>query len=58
MIVSVGLALVFGVMDVVNFAQADFLMVGMYFAYSLFVWFGIDPLLATPIVMGAAGPRG
>jgi branched-chain amino acid transport system permease protein len=50
-IISVGLALVFGVMDIVNFSQADFLMVGMYTAYSLFVWLGIDPLLATPLVM-------
>jgi branched-chain amino acid transport system permease protein len=50
-IVSVGLALVFGVMDVVNFAQADFLMVGMYIAYGMFVWLGVDPLLATPAVM-------
>lgn len=50
-IVSVGLALVFGVMDVVNFAQADFLMIGMYIAYSLFIWLGLDPLLATPVVM-------
>ncbi len=50
-IISVGLALVFGVMDIVNFAQADFLMAGMYLAYALFVGFGIDPVLATPIVM-------
>jgi branched-chain amino acid transport system permease protein len=26
-------------------------MVGMYIAYNLFVWLGVDPLLATPVVM-------
>jgi branched-chain amino acid transport system permease protein len=50
-IISVGLALVFGVMDIVNFSQADFLMAGMYVAYALFTWLGIDPLLSVPIVM-------
>jgi branched-chain amino acid transport system permease protein len=50
-IISVGLALVFGVMDIVNFSQADFLMVGMYLAYALFVGAGVDPVLATPLVM-------
>jgi ABC-type branched-subunit amino acid transport system permease subunit len=49
-IISVGLALVFGVTDIVNFSQGSFLMVGMYMAYSLFVWLSIDPLLATPLV--------
>jgi len=50
-VISVGLALVFGVMDIVNFSQADFLMAGMYLAYALFVGLGIDPVLATPLVM-------
>lgn len=52
-VISVGLALVFGVMDIVNFAQAEFLMVGMYLAYVLFAAFGIDPLAAAPLVMVA-----
>jgi branched-chain amino acid transport system permease protein len=50
-IISVGLALAFGVMDIVNFAQADFLMVGMYISYVLFSVLGLDPLLGTPLVM-------
>jgi branched-chain amino acid transport system permease protein len=49
-IISVGLALVFGVMDIVNFAQADFLMVGMYVAFACKTLLGVDPILAAPLV--------
>jgi branched-chain amino acid transport system permease protein len=31
-LMSIGLALIFGVMRVVNFAQGDFMMLGMYLA--------------------------
>ena len=34
-LMCVGLALIFGVMRVINFAQADFMMVGMYAAFYL-----------------------
>ena len=32
-LIAVGLTLVFGIMDIVNFAQSEFLMMGMFFAY-------------------------
>src|SRR5437763_13801978 len=41
---SIGLALIFGVMRVVNFAQGDFMMLGMYLTY-FYALSGIDPLL-------------
>jgi branched-chain amino acid transport system permease protein len=37
-----GLALIFGVMRVINFAQGDFMMLGMYTAYYFFVALGIN----------------
>lgn len=49
-VVSVGLSLVFGIVDVVNFAQPEFLMMGMFVAYFLSVATGIDPILASPLV--------
>jgi branched-chain amino acid transport system permease protein len=49
-VVSVGLSLVFGIMDIVNFAQAEFLMMGMFVAYCISLVSGIDPILATPLV--------
>ena len=36
-LMCVGLALIFGVMRVINFAQGDFMMVGMYAAFYVFV---------------------
>ncbi len=49
-LIAVGLTLVFGVMDIVNFAHAEFLMVGMFGGYVASSRFGIDPLLAAPLV--------
>jgi branched-chain amino acid transport system permease protein len=44
-LIGMGLALIFGVMRIVNFAHGAFLMVGMYVSYVLFDHFGIDPYL-------------
>jgi branched-chain amino acid transport system permease protein len=61
-LMCVGLSIIFGVMRVINFAQGEFMMVGMYFAYYCFgligahVFFGdliapyISALLAGPAV--------
>jgi branched-chain amino acid transport system permease protein len=43
-VISIGLTLVFGVVSIVNFAQAQFLMVGMYVAYFAWRYLGLDPL--------------
>jgi branched-chain amino acid transport system permease protein len=43
-LMCVGLALIFGVMRVINFAQGDFMMLGMYAAYYFFVAFGVNTL--------------
>lgn len=44
-LMCVGLALIFGVMRVINFAHGDFMMLGMYAAYYLFGLFGLQALL-------------
>ena len=38
----VGLALIFGVMRVINFAQGDFMMLGMYAAFYFFTALGVQ----------------
>ena len=54
-LLSAGLTLIFGVMRVINFAQAEFMMVGMFATYVLATSSGIDPLiLALPIGCGLA----
>jgi branched-chain amino acid transport system permease protein len=41
-LMCVGLALIFGVMRVINFAQGDFMMLGMYVAYYIFIALGVQ----------------
>ncbi len=59
-LMCVGLGIIFGVMRVVNFAQGDFMMLGMYVTYYLVTFFGIQTLFGPyigPIVGAAlAGP--
>jgi branched-chain amino acid transport system permease protein len=44
-VVSIGLTLVFGVMSIVNFAQAQFLMLGMYVGFFCWSVLGLDPMV-------------
>jgi len=53
-LVALGLTIIFGVMDIVNFAHGEFLMVGMYTGLLTAQGLGIDPLLTLPVA-GAVG---
>jgi branched-chain amino acid transport system permease protein len=44
-VIAVGLSLVFGVLGIVNFAQAEFMMLGMYVAWFAWRYLGLDPLI-------------
>jgi urea transport system permease protein len=63
---SVGLAIIFGLMGVINLAQGEFIMIGAYVTYcvqeltravvpALFDWY---PLLAIPVVFAVTGAIG
>jgi branched-chain amino acid transport system permease protein len=52
-LVSIGVTLIFGVVKIVNFAQGEFVMIGMYISYFLASSFGIDPLLSLVVSMPA-----
>jgi branched-chain amino acid transport system permease protein len=47
-LVAVGLTLIFGVMDIVNFAHGEFLMLGMYSSFWGFALWKLDPLVTLP----------
>ncbi len=49
-LVAAGLSLIFGLMDVVNFAHGELMMVAMFATYVIFTATGIDPLLQLPLV--------
>lgn len=50
-LVAVGLSLIFGLMDVVNFAHGEFLMTSMYAVFAIWLLTGLDPLLLAPVVV-------
>ena len=49
-LIAVGLSLIFGLMDVVNFAHGEFLMLAMYMMLGFVVFLPLDPIILTPIV--------
>jgi len=57
-LIAVGLTLIFGVVDVVNFAHGEFVMVGMYVAFFAWSITGLDPLLSVPLSAVAVGLLG
>ncbi len=48
--IALGLALIWGITDVINFAHGEFLMLAMYAAYWLYTLADLDPLLSAPLV--------
>jgi branched-chain amino acid transport system permease protein len=50
-LVSIGVTLIFGVVKIVNFAQGEFVMIGMYISFFLATRFGIDPLVSLAVSM-------
>ncbi|RLG84196.1 MAG: branched-chain amino acid ABC transporter permease [Thermoprotei archaeon] len=51
-LIAMGLALIWGVMNIINFAHGDFMMLGAFIAYWMFRLFGLDPLLCIPLSFG------
>jgi branched-chain amino acid transport system permease protein len=50
-LIAVGLTLIWGVMDIINFAHGDFLMLAMFSSFLMFANLGLDPLLSLPLVV-------
>jgi branched-chain amino acid transport system permease protein len=52
-LVSIGVTLIFGVVKIVNFAQGEFVMIGMYMSFFLATRLGVDPLASLLLTMPA-----
>ena len=51
-LIAAGLSLIFGLMEIVNFAHGEFLMLSMYTTFWMYALFALDPLLSVPISAG------
>jgi branched-chain amino acid transport system permease protein len=50
-LVAIGLTLVYGVLNIINFAHGALLVIGMYASYFLFKYFGVDPYLSAVVII-------
>ncbi|HZW83899.1 MAG TPA: branched-chain amino acid ABC transporter permease [Candidatus Deferrimicrobium sp.] len=48
-LIAIGLTLIFGVMDIVNFSHGEFLMLGMYSSFWLYAIYHLDPIYTLPL---------
>jgi len=45
-LVAMGLSLIWGIMDIINFAQGDYMMLGAFITYLMLVLLGLDPMVS------------
>ena len=57
-IIAAGLSLIFGLMEIVNFAHGEFLMLAMYATFFLYTLLSVDPMFSIPINMVILGILG
>lgn len=50
-LVGVGLSLVWGITNILNFAHGGMVMLGAYITYWLFALYGVDPFVSIPVSM-------
>ncbi len=57
-VIAIGLTLVFGILGIVNFAQAQFVMIGMYVAWFAWFWLRLDPIFGAWLSLLVGGVLG
>jgi branched-chain amino acid transport system permease protein len=45
-LIALPMALLLGIVDIINLAHGEFMMVGAYFAYFMSAQFGMDPIVS------------
>ena len=51
--VTLGVSISFGILDIVNIAHPAFIILGSYLAYLLNSWLGLDPIVASVVMLPA-----
>jgi branched-chain amino acid transport system permease protein len=57
-LIAAGLSLIFGLMEIVNFAHGEFLMLAMYVAFFAWSLAHLDPALSLPLTVAALAALG
>jgi branched-chain amino acid transport system permease protein len=57
-LIAAGLSLIFGLMELVNFAHGEFLMLAMYVTFFAWALLGLDPVLGLPLAALALAALG
>jgi branched-chain amino acid transport system permease protein len=57
-LIAAGLSLIFGLMEIVNFAHGEFLMLAMYLAFFAWALARLDPVVSLPLVAVALAALG
>ena len=50
-LISIGLTFIFGVLEIINFAHGEFLMLSMYVTYWLFHLYKVDPYVSIMVIL-------
>lgn len=50
-LIAMGIALVWGVMNILSFSQGEFMMIAMYLALAFKMWLGLDPVISIVPIM-------
>jgi len=57
-LVAIGLTLIWGVTDIINFAHGEFLVIAMYFGFFTYSLLGVSSILAMPVAVVFLGALG
>lgn len=57
-LVAIGLTLIWGVMDIINFAHGEFLVIAMYIGFWTYALWGVCPVLSLPVALILLGALG
>ena len=50
-LIAAGLSLIFGLMNIVNFAHGEHLMLSMFSSFWLWELLGLDPIISIPVTV-------
>jgi branched-chain amino acid transport system permease protein len=48
-LIAIGLAMIWGIVEIINFSHGEFLMIAAFLSYFLYTSVGLDPLISAPL---------